>query len=336
MKGTTLVVFLTLAAVAPAGALEAQHDLKFKAVEGEEFTYVTKLDLELQSPGFKMELKGKTVFAFKSLSSTSPYDIEGKIVRETIDLEFQIPMVGKISGKVDSSGEKPDPPENPMDFRRGILYGLHVKHAARVGKTFTVVVDEKKGIQRLRGIQNLLDTIKEVIDSDSAISPMMAPGLKRDLTPENFRQAIDGIFVALPEKPAKEGDVLERDYSRTMDDKSVLKLHEKLTLGAVEEGFADFSLEVRLQKNGQEIKPESDNPMEKILSGRAESYRDDTEGMLDISNGRVVFAAGEIEYKSVLKTENPINQEVRERKAKMKIKIEVEYAPGPPKKEEEK
>jgi hypothetical protein len=164
---------------------------------------------------------------------------------------------------------------------------------------------------------------------------MMALGLKRDLTPANFRQIIDGIFTVLPEKPVKTGDSWTREFQRTMDDKSVLKLREKTTLGEVTEGFADFGLEVRLQKPGQKIEPDSQNPMERIVSAVAESYKQDIEGLLDTSNGRPVFAAGVVEYVSVLDIENSFTQEKRKRKSRMKMKVELEYSPGPPEEEKE-
>ncbi|MHC4599044.1 MAG: DUF6263 family protein [Planctomycetota bacterium] len=331
LLGSMTIVLL----LAAPGAARGEHVLKFRAEDGETFTYTNKIDMELQSPGFSVKIKGTTVFAFTSRSSKAPFEIEGKIHRDIFDLQFEIPMIGKISGKVDTATKKPEAPENPMDFRGGMLYGLWVKHHARVGRPFTVVVGERGAIVRLRGVLPLLDRVREVIDDDEAISPMAAPGLKRDLTPANFRRLIEGIFIALPEKPVKVGDAWSRDSQRTMDDKSVLKLREKVSLGEVTEGFADFGVEVRLQKPGQKIEPISENPMERFVSAKAESYKEDMEGLLDMSNGRPVFAAGVVEYVTVLDVENTFTREVRKRKSKMKMKVELEYSPGHPGEEKE-
>jgi hypothetical protein len=174
----------------------------------------------------------------------------------------------------------------------------------------------------------LLDRVREVIDGDEAISPMMAPGLKRDLTPANFRRNIDGIFPAFPDKAVKTGESWSREFTRTMDDMSVLKLRETTTLGEVTEGFADFGHSVRLLKPGQEIKPVSENPVERIVSGVALIYKEDMEGLFDTSNGRPVFSAGVVEYVTELEVENSFTQEARKRKSRMKVKLELEYAPG--------
>jgi len=312
----------------------AQQVLRYRVGEGETFTYTLKVKLELKSPGMRMELEGTTVYVFTARNGSAPFEIEGKIHRERFDLEMKIPMIGKISGKVDTAGEKPDPPENPMDFKRGIVYGLYVKHASRVGKSFTLIVGEQGEIIKIRGLNGLLDRVREALDADPAISPLMAPSLKRDLTPENFRQGLEPMFLALPGREVKKGDAWARDFDRTMDDQSVLELREKASLGKSTEGFADFTVEVRLRKENQKIHPVSDNPMMKIRSARAKSYSEDTEGLLDLATGRVIFVASAIEYHTVLETENPLTQEVRENRSRMKMEVEVDYAPGPPKEED--
>ena len=141
LGGLTIVLLL-----AAPGAVQGEHSLRFRAEDGETFSYTTKIDVELQSPGFTMKMKGTTVFAFTCRTSKAPFEIEGKIHRETFDLKLEIPMIGKISGRVDTAKKKPEAPENVMDFRRGMIYGLWVKHHARVGKPFTVVVGERGGI----------------------------------------------------------------------------------------------------------------------------------------------------------------------------------------------
>ncbi len=313
----------------------AQHDLRYRAKKNETFHCIVKVKASITLPDYKMAMSGKSIYAFTCISERAPLELEGRIHREILDISFDIPGIGKISSKVDTKGKKPAPPENLMDFKKAIPYGLYVKHTARVGKRFITVVGLQGEIRRLRDVQEIQDGAIEKIDNDPEINPILAGGLKRDLTVGIFRQNLEGIFPTLPTKIVKPGDSWTRNLSRTLDDGSVLELREKATLGEVNEGFANIGIEIRLKQKGQEIKPESQNPLEKILSGKAERYDQDMECLVDLSTGRTVFAAGVLESVIVTEVENTITGQTLTRKAQTKLDVEMEVAPGPVKEEEE-
>ncbi|MHC5036448.1 MAG: DUF6263 family protein [Planctomycetota bacterium] len=338
MKRTFAVGTALLLASLVEPSARAQQTVRYRASEGETFSYILKSKMTLRSPGLDVTIRGESVYGFTCRNGAPSFEIEGKILREKFDMEMKIPMIGNLSGKVDTAKANPEPPENPMDLRRAIVYGFAVKHKARTGKPFTLVVGERGNLIRIRGLQSLLRQVLEAIDSDSAISPMLVPSLKQDVTEVKFRQSVEGFFLTFPEKAVKEGETWSWDTDRTMDDNSVLALRSTATLGKMKEGFVDFGVRSRLKKEGQEIKPRSENPVEKILSAKVETYKEDVEGLIDLSNGRPVFASYTVTYVAVLKMENALNGEIKERKSTLKLEVEQEYTPGlwEEKKEEKK
>jgi len=190
-------------------------------------------------------------------------------------------------------------------------------------------VDERGRIVRLREVQALLDRVKEALDADLAVSPITVASLKRDLTPEFFRQTFDGVFVLLPEGPVRKGDAWSREFDQPLQDGSVLKLAEKVTLGDAADGTAAFASEVRLVKPGQEITPSPDVPLMKIRSATADAYRLDVEGVLNLATGRPAYAVALLDYASTQEVENTLEGKVRKSPSTVKGEITVESAEWP-------
>jgi hypothetical protein len=316
--------------LAASGAAGAQEPLRFRAREGEKYTYTVKSDLEIKNPGMPMKIRSETVYAFLCESGVSPYEFRVEILNEKVTLEFSIPVAGKIKGSIDTAAEKPSAPSNPLDLGRSVVYGLYTKHRAKVGRPFRLVVDDRGRIERMREVQSLLDAVKEALDGDRAVGALLAAPLKRDLTPEFFRQGLEGIFVFLPEAPVRKGDAWSREFERPLQDRSVLKLRESLTLGETAAGSAGFASEVRLVKPGQEIAPAPDAPFTKIRSATADVYALDTEGALDAATGRPLWAVSILEYSSTQEIENTLEGKVRKASSSFKGEISVEFAPGWP------
>ena len=319
---TAVILLFTCAA-----AIAAEPPLRFSAQNGEEFHCTVTTDVDMRGVGFSMKDKLVTVYDFKCVSDAAPFEIATSIFREQFSLDMDIPFVGKIKGSIDPAGDRPQAPENPMDFGKMVPYGLFVMHAARVGKPFTLVVDERGTILRVRGAQAMLDKAIESIDADGLINPMMGQSLKQELSMQAFMDGIEGVFVNLPEGSAVEGTAWSREYDRTIRDKSVLKLSEKTTLGALSGNVAAFSQVTTLVKEGQEIKPEAP-PMTTIHSAKADKFRIDVEGAIDLATGRPLFSVSIMEFTATLSVQNPMEAKPREVKQILKAETTIEHAPG--------
>jgi hypothetical protein len=326
LPGWAILAVLCLAA---SGGADAQDALRYSVKEGEAFAYSVKSDLEIKTPGTSMKVRSEILVGFVCESAAAPFELRAEILREKLSVELNVPLAGKLKGAIDTGAEKPPVPENPLDLGKAVPYGLFVKARAKTGRAFHVVVDERGRIVRLREVQALLDRVKEALHSDPAVSPIMVASLERDLTPEFFRQTLDGIFVPLPEGPVRKGDAWSRDFDQPMQDGSVLKLTEKVTLGDAADGSAAFVSEVRLVKPGQEITPSPDVPLMKIRSATADAYRLDVEGVLNLATGRPAYAVSLLDYASTQEVENTLEGKVRKSQSTIKGEVTVETAEWP-------
>lgn len=322
---SALLAALLLALASPS---RAEESLRYAPKAGETFGYVVKADVEMTSPGFSLKVHSRIVYEFTVEDDAEPFSLQGKIRREETKIDMNLGMLGEIKGTVDTAKERPPAPENPMDFRGLIPYGLHVKSTARIGRPFTVVVDAQGEIRKIRGVESILDRVREAVEGDETISPMMRPGLLQDVTAPGFERGVRAVFVPLPAEPVAPGASWSREFERTLDDKSVLRLRESVTFREMQDGMAALSLAVRPREEGQELQPQSSNPMMRILSAKVESYKEDTEALVDPATGRVFLSVGGMEFVQVQTTENPMTREKGEQKVKMITQAEVEYVPG--------
>jgi|GEM_PF-2902599 len=313
--------------LAGAGDLFAQHTLRFRAEEGEQFTYTATVRIRMTG-GMDMTMDIETAYGFTCNSSAAPYDFEVEILREKVDMKMKIPMMGEMSGAVDSEGDAPPLPENPMDFKAAIPYGLYVKTRAKAGQTVALSVSDRGELMKIRGLRRLFEKVEEAVADDENIHPMMRAGLTRDLKPASFRRNLASLFLRLPDKPVKPDDSWSRTFDEVQDDNAELALEETVTLLKAEDGFGDYAAKVRLQEEEQEIHPESQSPMMKVISAVVKRYDGNEEGLVDLANGRILFSARSLEQVTVQETENPMNRQVRKTKVTFKIEAEIEHAPG--------
>lgn len=279
---TGLAIVLLLPSLA-----QAQVALQYHWKQGEAVTYKTTLETDSTASG----IPGMTDVTFSQTMTqrikllAAAVAPDGVVtLHQTIDavrVEMRTPM-GKVA--YDSEDPKSATRDDSVEALSKVFGGM-------VGATLSVVMAPNGAIQRIDGVQKVVEKITQDLPEGRA-GAQMAQSLKTVMSDDSIRAALEQSFPRLPPNPVKPGESWTSQVSLGADVIGKITGTQTLTLKSAD-AAAGAIIGVALALKQESAPPVGPSGMTvKLGDGKGEG-----EMQFDVANGRI--------RKSTMRTEIP-------------------------------
>ena len=207
---------------------------------------------------------------------------------EAISVEMNTPM-GKVA--YDSA----DPKSAGQDEAAQALSKVY---GAMVGTTLSITMTAAGAIQRIDGIQRVLDKIAQDLPADRAAGAA-AQGLKSVLGEEAVRASLEQSFPRLPPQPVKRGDTWNGQIALGSQVIGRIAGSQTFTLTSLEGDVATIAVALALkQESAPPVGPAG-------MTMRMGDSKGDGQIEFDVTNGRIRKSTMKTEMPSTMSTTGP-------------------------------
>jgi hypothetical protein len=289
------VKVIRLAVIAASVALSAvparaQSALQYRWKQGDVLVYKTSMQTTSTMSGMPgmgdVSLEQTMTQRIKLLAAAVAPD--GTVTLHQTTEAVTVEMIGPM-GKVAYDSADPKSAEQDEGARAlGRVFG------GMIGSTISITMAASGAVQRIDGIQRVLDKITQDLPSDRATSPMVQ-SLKSVLSEGAVRASLEQSFPKMPPAPVKPGDTWTGTVSLGSDVVGKITGTQTFTLktidGADAPGVATIAVALALKQ--ESTPPLGPSGMTvKLGDGKGEG-----EIQFDVTNGRI--------RKSTMKTDMP-------------------------------
>ena len=183
-----------------AAVAHAQSPLQYRWKQGDSLTYKTTLKTTSTMSG----MQGMSDVSFEQTMTqrirllAAAVAPDGSVTLHQTTEAVSVEMGGPM-GKVSYDSADPKSAEKEEAAALGRVFG------GIVGTTISITMSSSGAVQRIDGVQKVLDKITQDLPPDRAGSPI-AQGLKSVLSEDAVRASIEQSFPRLPPQPVKAGD----------------------------------------------------------------------------------------------------------------------------------
>jgi uncharacterized beta-barrel protein YwiB (DUF1934 family) len=239
VTGVALVVLLPELAQAQA---QAQATLRYQWKQGEPVTYKTTLKTDSTVSGVAgmgdVTLNQTMTQRIKLMPAAVAPDgtVTLQQTIEAVSVEMTTPM-GKIAF---DSGDPSSGQDEASAALAQVFGGI-------VGATLSVTMAPSGAIQRIDGVQRVLDKVTQNLPQERA-ALQMALSLKSVLSEAAIRASLEQSFPRMPPQPVKAGDSWTAQISLGSDVAGKIAGTQTLTLKSIEGGVATIDVALALKQ----------------------------------------------------------------------------------------
>jgi hypothetical protein len=235
------VTVLALIVAAPSLAL-AQVSLRYQWKQGEPVTYQTTLKTDSTVSGVAgmgdVTLNQTMTQRIKLMPAAVAPDgtVTLQQTIEAVSIEMTTPM-----GKIAYDSRDPKTGQDDASAALGQVFG------GIVGATISVTMAPTGAIQRIDGVQRLLDKVTQSLPQERA-AMQMAQSLKSVLSEAAIRTSLEQSFPRMPPQAVKPGDTWTAQVSLGSEAAGKIAGTQTMTLKSVDAGIASIDVALALKQ----------------------------------------------------------------------------------------
>jgi len=283
-----------LCVVLAAGSLGAQAALQYRWKQGDVLVYTTTLKTTTTMSG--MPGMGDVSFdqtmtqRIRLLAAAVAPDGTATLhqTTEAVSVEMAGPM-GKVA--YDSADPKSAEKDHAAEALGKVFGGM-------IGTTISVTMAATGAIQRIDGIQKVLDKITQDLPQERSGGPIVQ-GLKSVLSEEAVRASLEQSFPRLPSQAVKPGDTWTGQIALGSEVIGRISGAQTFTLKSLDRGAASIAVALALkQESAPPVGPAG-------LTMKLGESRGDGQIEFDVANGRIRTSTMNTEMPSTMSTVGP-------------------------------